>query len=636
MKTITPLCAAALLLLTDCTYVSEGVVANKDRYAEISAHDIFGDTADKIVYLDQNWDRYDSLWFYFTTQGSDFMPYEVFLSLEQAGSKELFRNSRNMNKYRFLTQMPSHDNPEGLPVGFVEDSYQGKKYMGFTCATCHTAQINYQGTGMRIDGAPALADFEGFFENIEKAIRATLDDDSKFDRLAKLMMEKEVTKNPDDFRKMLEEIYRERNVYNVSNAPRQGSQLVHYGYGRLDAFGRIYNRIMEHLTPGQANANPANAPVSYPFLWDTPYHDFVQWNGVGDNNPGDRLGFLGPLNRNTGEVMGVFATFDLQKHEGDVGYRSSAVQRNLVRLEKHLVSLESPVWPETILPPINRKLADRGKQVYIDYKCDICHSSPDKFDRSSALRRVIAQFAGLQQIGDDPAMAINAISDQGKSGLFKGEPLPNSTEVFGDTTPVLPALQKATAGVILEPDHDKSALRRGIEQAYDFMVALASNPIIEKTERHVDFEINAAIPGSLLVYKARPLDGIWATAPYLHNGSVPNLYELFLPSCSDAEITSGKKCRSNRFTVGSREFDPVKVGLVSKDQSVYPGLFVFDATLPGNRNNGHEYTAGNTPVIKLDNAGRPIKDAAGNFELEKLPPINDSQRQALVEYLKTL
>ena len=636
MKITTPLCAATLLLLTDCTYVSEGVVVNKDRYAETSAQDIFGDTTDKIAYLDQNWDRYDSLWFYFTTQGSDFMPYEVFLSLEQADSAALFRNSENMNKYRFLTQKPGYNNSEGLPVGFVKDSYQGISYMGFTCAACHTTQINYKNTGIRIDGAPALADFEGFFEDIEKAIRATLDDAAKFDRLAKLMVEKEVAKNPDDFRKMLETIYRERNAYNVSNAPRQGSQLVHYGYGRLDAFGRIYNRIMEHLTPGQINANPANAPVSYPFLWDTPYHDFVQWNGVGDNNPGDRLGFLGPLSRNTGEVIGVFATFDLQKHAGDVGYRSSAVQRNLVRLEKHLVSLESPVWPETILPPINRTLAGQGKQVFIDYKCNICHSSPDKFDRSSADRRIIAQFASLQQIGTDPAMAINAISAQGKSGLFKGEPIPNSKDVFGDTTRILPALQKATAGVILEPDHDKSALRRGIEQAYDFMVALASNPITHNTERHVDFEINETIPGSLLVYKARPLNGIWATAPYLHNGSVPNLYELFMPSCSNAEIAAGKKCRSNRFTVGSREFDPVKVGLVSKDVSVYPGLFVFDASLPGNRNNGHEYAAGNTPIIKLDNAGKPIRDAAGKFELEKLPPINDSQRQALVEYLKTL
>jgi cytochrome c peroxidase len=33
----------------------------------------------------------------------------------------------------------------------------------------------------------------------------------------------------------------------------------------------------------------------------------------------------------------------------------------------------------------------------------------------------------------------------------------------------------------------------------------------------------------LFAYKARPLDGIWATAPYLHNGSVPTLYDLLTP-----------------------------------------------------------------------------------------------------------
>src|SRR6202023_2287344 len=36
-------------------------------------------------------------------------------------------------------------------------------------------------------------------------------------------------------------------------------------------------------------------------------------------------------------------------------------------------------------------------------------------------------------------------------------------------------------------------------------------------------------------YKARALNGIWATAPYLHNGSVPNLYELLLPAAESTK-----------------------------------------------------------------------------------------------------
>ncbi|NOT13510.1 MAG: hypothetical protein HOP23_17075 [Methylococcaceae bacterium] len=393
--------------------------------------------------------------------------------------------------------------------------------------------------------------------------------------------------------------------------------------------------VFQKLGTSQANANPANAPVSFPFLWDTPQHDFVQWNGVADNNPGGHLGFLGPLSRNTGEVLGVFATFDLKKQPGDIGYRSSAVQRNLIRLEEHLVSLESPLWPEGILPAIDRTLAKKGQQIFSEYKCNLCHGNPAAFNRSSSERRVIAQFASLPNLGTDPTMAVNAVSYQGDSGLFKGEMMIESTTVFGDKTPVLAALQKTTAGVILETDHDKSFFRRGIEKIYDFFVAFTSNPI-KKTEHHVDFEINNTVPDSLLAYKGRNLNGIWATAPYLHNGSVPNLYELFMPSCSDAEMASGKQCRSNHFTVGSREFDPVKVGLVSKDRSSYPGLFEFDTSLPGNKNTGHQYAAGVTPIIKLDDNGKPVRNSTGQFETETLPPITEADRKALVEYLKTL
>ena len=622
-----------LILLTGCTYVSQGIVANFDRYAALTKQDIFGDNTHRIAYLDQNWDRYDSLWFYYTTQGSDFMPYEIFLYLEQANNRSFFRDAKNMNQYRFLIQNPSYDNPEGLPVGFVEDTYQGESYVGFTCAACHTNQINFKGTGIRIDGAPALADFEGFFLAIEIAIKATLNNPDKFDRLAKIMIVKKLTKSKEEFRLTLEAISKEREQYNKTNAPVQGEELVHYGYGRLDAFGRIYNRVLQHLTPGKPNSNPANAPVSYPFLWDTPQHDFVQWNGVGNNNPGGPKGFLGPLGRNAGEVLGVFAKFELTKKPGDKGFRSSVVRRNLLRLEDHLITLQSPVWPEDILPKIDLQLAGKGKEIYHEYQCDSCHSSPDKFDRSNSDRRVIAQFSSLDKIRTDPAMAINALIFKGNSGSFKGAKIPDSDQTFGETTAALVALKKATAGVIAEADHDKPAARRWIEQGYDFLVASFNNPI-KATTRHVDFGTDTQLPESLKAYKGRPLNGIWATAPYLHNGSVPNLYELFLPSCNEDEIKVGKECRSNKFTVGSREFDPVKVGLVSKKLSEYPDLFEFNTRIPGNTNTGHEYAAGKTPFIKFGSNGKPIKNAEGEAEIEWLPAINKRQRLALVEYLK--
>lgn len=484
---------------------------------------------------------------------------------------------------------------------------------------------------MRIDGGPALSDMEGMLASLEEAMNATLHDSDKLSRMAGKLGTSE-----SDSKVRLEQSLASLSGYNRINTPTFGSVTVHYGYGRLDAFGRIYNRVLTHMTPGEANFNPPNASVSYPFLWDTPQHDYVQWNGVGDNNDGSATGFLGPLGRNTGEVLGVFATFSLEKQKNHLGYFASADKRNLVRLEKHLAALESPRWPEDILPPINHQLADQGEKVFKEYKCDLCHGDDKEFVRDDSKRRVTAQFASVDVLGTDPNMASNALNYQGKTGLFKGEPMDfGSKTKFGDTTPVLFALQKAVKGVIVARDPDKDWLRARSEWLYDLVTSLFDNPV-KKTARHLNFEINTDFPNNLNAYKARPLNGIWATAPYLHNGAVPNLYEMFLPSCTDAEIAAGTKCRSNRFTVGSREFDPINVGFVLKDKAANPGIFEFDTSLPNNSNKGHQYSSGRTPVIKVDANGKAIRKADGTFDVEWLPPITDEKRLALVEYLKTL
>src|SRR5262249_5812146 len=90
---------------------------------------------------------------------------------------------------------------------------------------------------------------------------------------------------------------------------------------------------------------------------------------------------------------------------------------------------------------------------------------------------------------------------------------------------------------------------------------------------------NAAIDDVIranLGYKARPLDGIWATPPYLHNGSIPNLYQMLVPAA----------LRDEQFYLGSTLYDPVKVGYRTEET---PNAFLMDTTLPGNRNTGHEF-----------------------------------------------
>jgi hypothetical protein len=96
-------------------------------------------------------------------------------------------------------------------------------------------------------------------------------------------------------------------------------------------------------------------------------------------------------------------------------------------------------------------------------------------------------------------------------------------------------------------------------------------------------------------YKARPLSGIWASAPYLHNGSVPTL----------AALLSSERPAS--FAVGKVEFDPQAVGL--SDQVLDAAqVSHFDTRAAGNGNGGHLY---GTRLAEAD-------------------------KRALIEYLKTL
>jgi hypothetical protein len=107
-----------------------------------------------------------------------------------------------------------------------------------------------------------------------------------------------------------------------------------------------------------------------------------------------------------------------------------------------------------------------------------------------------------------------------------------------------------------------------------------------------------------LAYKVRPLNGVWATPPYLHNGSVPNVYALLSPFAE----------RPAKFYLGNREYDPVNLGY--RTDKLDNG-FEYDTSLAGNSNHGHEFS---------DQKGDGVIGRA----------LSPDERKALIEYLKTL
>ena len=80
-------------------------------------------------------------------------------------------------------------------------------------------------------------------------------------------------------------------------------------------------------------------------------------------------------------------------------------------------------------------------------------------------------------------------------------------------------------------------------------------------------------------YVARPLDGIWLRAPYLHNGSVPTLAALLAPADQ----------RPARFWRGYDVLDTRDVGFIVSGPEAERAGTLFDTQKPGNGNGGHLY-----------------------------------------------
>ncbi len=110
-------------------------------------------------------------------------------------------------------------------------------------------------------------------------------------------------------------------------------------------------------------------------------------------------------------------------------------------------------------------------------------------------------------------------------------------------------------------------------------------------------------------YQAPPLDGVWATAPYFHNASVPTVYHVL-------NSKARPKIFTRSFFTRKEDYDPVKLGwkITVLDEPADPKLpgierrKIYDTTLPGRGNAGH-----------------PFGD-----------DLTEPERLAVIEYLKTL
>ena len=572
----------------------------------------------QVKFLEQNWNADERQEFYTTTQGSRIMPYKWFVALETADGTDSFLRNR-IPALGYISNPKSSNNPDSLPVGYVKDTdMAGGEWMGLNCSACHTNQIAIGNAVYQIDGAPTLADMWGMLEGLDESISATRADAAKYERFERKVLGTNTSRSK---RKLLKEEFAKFALYWKGFV--NDSRVTHpWGRARLDAFGMIFNRVLAIDLKKPINSRPPDAPVSYPFLWGTSFEDRVQWNGSAENhNDVERLG------RNVGEVLGVFgeATFEPKRRTATFvkttsTVRTSAKRLNQVKLENLLKKLWSPNYPG----PINQSKMQAGK-VLFDRHCVSCH---EVVPHGQQDRRVNVVMTLQSEVKTDPKMVENAAlgedADMGplrkvvgfRRKMPRGEALQRLVKLaiispYRDVSKSDSLIGTILSNDLFEPDEIAAFLSEMDLGSTEEKLTVAARKLVEKFDGRLEkyFEdlskakkwdkehaTNSDVESpAVLAYKARPLDGIWATAPYLHNGSVPNLYELLLP---------GDK-RTKTFHVGSNKFDSEKVGFSTNEDK---GTTLFDTSLEGNSNAGH--------------------DMYGEFDHD--------ERMQLVEYMKSL
>jgi hypothetical protein len=603
---------------------------------------------DAVVTLSQGWDEEARNTFYHAPQGSPILPYNFFLALEQPSSQALFTDKPHLADLGMLYWGKSDLNPDDLPIGLTvdRDIHGNEPYLGMNCAACHVTEVKVGGKTVLVDGGVSHFDFWRFMQTLLAALEETHKDDEKFARFA----ERILGDDPDaeaaqQLRARLRGVLAKRQEWAFHN---QTSTIP--GPGRVDALNVILNQVTAKMLERDDNARLADGPVSYPYLWDAPYLQYVQYNGVVPNEG------AGALGRNVGQVLGVFGQVSLQESTIPGGYASSVRVERLHDLENTLETLLSPQWSELVgkglVPPVDSALASQGEALFKS-ECATCHQVIDRVNRGK-LASIPIQTFGLSEIGTDPAAAMGFAERAvaagplvgRKAAYIEGEPL--CENVHGNTV-----LAHVTVGVIM---HDfghtykdvlstiggqvSSGMRQKFHDMANSVKAMfgyGTNVVTksELTDRQLidslrdqgktEVEIVAALKErsddntalyDLMVkdgmkydgedadcmetletaqYRSRPLNGVWATGPFLHNGSVVSLRDLLEPP----------EKRKTKFIVGDSDFDPVNVGFV---EPLDGDGHVFDTSLPGNSNSGHVYGT-------------------------QLP--EDSKR-AIIEYLKTL
>jgi mono/diheme cytochrome c family protein len=595
--------------------------------------------------------------------------YDWLVQLEMPWGKSRFAEPSHLRSYGFIVDpQPTAANLAQLPVGLARrfDPEIGEAVVDVNCALCHTAQLIVTRPGrriaVRVDGGPAAHAFMTsrrghFLPTLTASLASTYLNPFKFRRFGREVLGKEGFAHGkwqlhEDLGHVLaafvRQSWRERRAHLYP---------VEEGFGRTDGLARLANGLfgdelaarasVEPLGGGLRGANRAlgGAPVRYPSLWN-------DWKR---GRPQYVSSVSQPMAHGMLEALRGGARVSMLDRYGrpvprEERYRTSLQVENLHRIDAALQRLEPPRWPEEVFGRIDRAKAEWGRRLF-ERHCLRCHGACEVravIKTADAPLRTAndplweTTVVPVTEIGTDPKAAVAFVSrtvDLQATGLAPADVRAAFRPALDEQRRRLGILESEAAALRKANDPSSAQVEAGLRARVARLDALtrqldaldmtrvpigtALHLVLTLARQHryeqrgftpeqrdcLDGFGTLDLPPAAREYEARPLAGVWASAPFLHNGSVPTLFQLLSPQDE----------RDDRFFVSPGAFDPVAVGVDAKAEG---DGFWFDTRLEGNSSVGHEFRAGYAGP-----GNGPQYGVIG-------PALSVEERWALVEYLK--
>ena len=479
------------------------------------------------------------------------------------------------------------DAPGNLPVGFsvsnrlpLSASPVPVKFVGLTCAACHSTQVRNLEPIM--GAATQTADLIGFQDALSSAV---LDKNLNADKI--LSAYDKQCGQPDTpvitfipyLDRQLEAVLINRWLGSAREAMRRYATKYDMAFsatGIADpaniptgpSRSRPFRSAIRNALDFPAETNHAISKM--PAVFMQRYKNWAQYDGS----------IRDPVVRSAVAIFASGASIPaLNERQIFENIRRAAEFTANVGEDPKVPKL-SEAFPEDNAPEATVK---RGEQVYMD-NCYSCHGHKEPGGWVMPTGRPDPDITPLDVIKTDPARVKFRYVEMLPPALLTLFPSRNDKEKLQMIADM--AKKKKDAGETVEADWWSRFIDASSESS------AVKSDILDFSKRSQEFPAGHRLAKAFAIgevvfrnepgYQSTPIPFVWLRAPYLHNGSVPTLRALI-----------GLDKRPPKFCRGRADYDTKAVGIPVIEPGAEgckaPTPFLYDAQIEGNSNQGHDF-----------------------------------------------